>query len=172
MNEGQDTLSSSAGRDRKLLPILVAALVAVLVAAVGGTMTDLGPWYQSLEQPNWRPPDWAFGTIWTVVLSLVVLSAAAAWRAAPNRGVRDALLVLFLANGFLNILWSVLFFAFRRPDWALFEVLFLWASIVVLIAVLWRFARMAALLLVPYLLWVSIAGALNLAIVRLNAPFG
>ena len=172
MIDSQETLPASAGRDRKLLPILVAALVAVLVAAVGGTLTDLGPWYRSLEQPSWRPPDWAFGIVWTVVLSLVVLSAATAWRAAPNRGVREALLVLFLANGFLNILWSVLFFAFRRPDWALFEVLFLWGSIALLIAVLWRFARIAALLLVPYLAWVSVAGALNLAIVRLNAPFG
>ncbi|WP_119169146.1 TspO/MBR family protein [Algihabitans albus] len=162
----------STRRDQKLLPILVAAVVAVLVAALGSTMTDLGPWYQSLEQPSWRPPDWAFGVIWTVVLGLAVLSAATAWRAAPNRGVRDALLMLFLLNGLLNVLWSALFFTFRRPDWASIEVLFLWASIAVLIVILWRFARMAALLLVPYLAWVSVAAALNLAVVRMNPPFG
>ena len=162
----------STVRSRKLLPIAVAAAFAVTVAAVGGTMTDLGPWYQSLQQPSFKPPDWAFGPIWTAVLALAVLSAATAWRAAPNRGVRDAILILFLLNGFLNILWSALFFAFRRPDWAMFEVLFLWASIVTLIVVLWRFARMAALLLVPYVAWVSVAAALNLAVVRLNPPFG
>ncbi|MGP1256692.1 MAG: TspO/MBR family protein [Kiloniellales bacterium] len=159
-------------RNQKLLPIAVAAAFAVTVAAVGGTMTDLGPWYQSLQQPSFKPPDWAFGPIWTAVLALAVLSAAMAWRAAPNRGVRDAVLILFLLNGFLNILWSALFFAFRRPDWAMFEVLFLWASIATLIVVLWRFARMAALLLVPYVAWVSVAAALNVAVVRLNSPFG
>ena len=172
MSRGPGTVSRSVSRDRKLLPIALAAAFAAMVAAVGGTMTDLGPWYQSLEQPSFKPPDWAFGPIWTVVLALAVLSAAMAWRAAPSRGVRDAVLMLFLLNGVLNILWSVLFFAFRRPDWALFEVLFLWASIATLIIVLWRFARMAALLLVPYVIWVSVAAALNLAVVRLNPPFG
>ena len=172
MTHGQGTMPRSTLRNQKLLPIAVAAAFAVTVAAVGGTMTDLGPWYQSLQQPSFKPPDWAFGPIWTAVLALAVLSAAMAWRAAPNRGVRDAVLILFLLNGFLNILWSALFFAFRRPDWAMFEVLFLWASIATLIVVLWRFARMAALLLVPYVAWVSVAAALNVAVVRLNSPFG
>ena len=165
-------MPSSTLRSRKLLPIAIAAAFAMTVAAMGGTMTDLGPWYQSLQQPSFKPPDWAFGPIWTAVLALAVLSAAMAWRAAPNRSVRDAVLILFLLNGLLNILWSALFFAFRRPDWAMFEVLFLWASIATLIVVLWRFARMAALLLVPYVTWVSVAAALNVAVVRLNSPFG
>ena len=77
-----------------------------------------------------------------------------------------------LLTGILNIAWSALFFSLKRPDWSLFEVVFLWAAVVTLIVVLWRRARIAALLLVPYLLWVSIAAVLNLEIVRLNQPFG
>ncbi len=157
---------------RRLLPVGVAALVALLVGALGGTITDLGPWYQGLAQPGWKPPDALFAPTWTLVFGLAALSAATAWRRAPNRGAREAVILLFSLNGFLNIVWSALFFSFHRPDWALFEVVFLWASIVALIAAFWRFARPASLLLLPYLAWVSLAALLNLAVVRLNAPFG
>jgi tryptophan-rich sensory protein len=78
----------------------------------------------------------------------------------------------FALNGLLNVLWSLLFFRLRRPDWALFEVGLLWLSIVLLIALAGRHARRAGWLLLPYLVWVSFAAALNIAIVRLNGPFG
>ena len=75
-------------------------------------------------------------------------------------------------NGLLNIGWSVLFFRFRRPDWALAEVAALWLSIAVLALVTGRVSAGAGLLNLPYLAWVSVAACLNLRIVRLNAPFG
>jgi translocator protein len=75
-------------------------------------------------------------------------------------------------NAFVNVLWSLLFFRLQRPDWALAEVGFLWASIVLLIVVFSRWSRAAGWLLVPYLLWVSFASFLNWTIVQLNAPFG
>jgi tryptophan-rich sensory protein len=74
-------------------------------------------------------------------------------------------------NGFLNVLWSLLFFALRRPDWALIEVILLWLSILLPILVFLRFARPASLYLAPYLLWVSFAAFLNLTVVHLNGPF-
>jgi translocator protein len=80
--------------------------------------------------------------------------------------------VLFVVNGVLNLLWSPLFFKLRRPDWALVEVPFLWLSILVPIVAFARFSPFASLLLVPYLLWVSFAAVLNREIVRLNRPFG
>ena len=99
------------------------------------------------------------------------MSAVYAWRNAENRVQRDMVIVLFALNGTLNVLWSTLFFALRRPDWALIEVGFLWASILLPMIVFWRFAKPASLYLLPYLLWVSFASYLNLTIVRLNAPF-
>jgi len=78
----------------------------------------------------------------------------------------------FLINGFLNVLWSLLFFRFERPDWALYEVAFLWVSIVVMIGLVKRASTSAAVLLLPYLIWVSFAAALNIKIVQLNTPFG
>jgi translocator protein len=160
---------SGKARDRR--PVLVAALAALFVAALGGTMTELGPWYYGLRQPAWKPPDVAFGPIWTVMFALIALSGATAWRAAPDRSAREWLLLAFACNGFLNVLWSLLFFKVKRPDWALLEVALLWLSIVVMIALTRRYAPRAALLLVPYLVWVTLAAALNYEVVRLNGPF-
>ena len=82
------------------------------------------------------------------------------------------MLVLFGFNAFTNVLWSLLFFRLRRPDWALAEVSFLWLSILLLIVYLGRFSPRSGWLLAPYLAWVSFAAVLNLAVVRLNGPFG
>ena len=152
-------------------PVLVAAAVALFVAVLGGTLTDTGPWYQNLQKPSWQPPDGLFGPAWTLIFALATASAVYAWRDAQNRVRRDWVIVLFALNGFLNVLWSTLFFALRRPDWALIEVVFLWASILLPMIIFWRFARPATLYLVPYLLWVSFAAFLNLTVVRLNGPF-
>ncbi len=152
-------------------PVAAAGAVALLVAMLGGTVTDIGPWYQSLQKPPWQPPDWAFAPAWTVIYALAALSAAMAWQAATRRSQREWMVGLFALNGLLNVLWSLLFFRLQRPDFAIIEVAFLWLSVALLIVVLWPYARRASLLLVPYLLWVSFAAFLNLTVVRLNEPF-
>ena len=153
-------------------PVLVAAAAAFAVAALGGLMTDLGPWYSSLLRPSWQPPDWAFGPAWTTIFALAALAGATAWQRAPDRGSREWMLGLFALNGFLNVFWSLLYFRLKRPDWALYEVGFLWLSVLLLIVVLGRYSRPSAWLLAPYLAWVAFAAMLNFASVRLNAPFG
>ena len=155
-----------------ILPIIVAGVVALGVAMLGATVTDLGPWYQALEKPSWNPPDPVFGIGWTIIFALVALAAVSAWRAAPSTRASDTIIGLFALNGFLNILWSLLFFRMQRPDWAFAELLLLWLSVGALMLVCGRYSRLSALLLLPYLLWVSLAGALNWQIVELNGPFG
>ncbi len=157
---------------RRMWPVLVAALAAVAVAGLGAISTDLGPWYQGLKQPAWKPPDWAFGPIWTTIFACAAVSGLKAWRAAPDRASRDWLLIGFGFNGFLNVLWSLLFFRLHRPDWSLAEVALLWASVAVLVRMTGRQARSAGWLLVPYLVWVSLAASINWGVVRLNGPFG
>jgi len=149
-----------------------AALAAAMVATVGGLMTDLGPWYQTLRKPAWQPPDWAFGPAWTVIFALAALSGYEAWRVGPPLSRWARIVALFAVNGLLNIGWSACFFLLHRPDWALAEVVALWLSILALIVVLLPQSRPAGWLLAPYLLWVSFAAALNYAVVRLNYPFG
>ncbi|MEI6642145.1 MAG: TspO/MBR family protein [Novosphingobium sp.] len=153
------------------LPIAIAAIAAVVVAGVGGTMTDTTGWYESLRLPSWNPPPQAFGLIWTVVFTLIAASGVTAWRAAPDSRTSDTLIGLFAINGALNVSWTVLFFQLRRPDWAIVELAVLWLSIAVLIVACARHSRGAALLLLPYLAWVSVAGALNWQVIQLNGPF-
>lgn len=152
-------------------PVATAACAAIAVAAIGSTVTDLGPWYQSLKEPSWKPPDAAFGLIWTVIFALTAAAGVLAWRSDRRLRARQWMLGLFAINGFFNILWSLVFFKLQRPDYALVEVAALWASILVLIVFCYPRRPLAALLLVPYLLWVSVAAALNYQVVVLNGPF-
>lgn len=157
---------------RMMKPVAVAALAALGVAVLGATVTEIGPWYRNLTKPSWQPPDWLFGPAWTVIYALAALSAARAWRDASSVATRDWVIALFALNGFFNVLWSLLFFRLKRPDWALGEVVFLSASVLVLIVYLARFSRGASNLLWVYLAWVTFAALLNLSIVQLNGPFG
>lgn len=156
---------------RRLVPVLVAAAAAMGVAGLGALMTDLGDWYRQLVQPAWKPPDWLFGPAWTTIFALAAAAGVAAWRRAPDKASREWMLALFALNGFLNVLWSLLYFRLRRPDWALMEVGLLWLSVLLLIVVLGRYSRPSALMLLPYLVWITIAGALNWGTVQLNGPF-
>ncbi len=148
-----------------------AALGALCVAILGGLATDLSEWYRGLAKPAWNPPDWLFGPAWTLIYALTTLAGVEAWQAA-SPAQRRMVGALFAINGALNVLWSLLFFRLRRPDWALAEVALLWLSIVSLIVYCGLLRRRTVALLLPYLLWVSFAAALNAAIVELNRPFG
>ncbi len=159
-------------RSRLWVPVLTAGCAALLVATVGATMTDIGPWYQSLNKPSWQPPDWLFGPAWTIIFAFAAMAGVAAWRNAPSDRDREWVIVLFAINGILNVLWSALFFRLHRPDWALIEVAFLWLSILIPMIVFLRYSKLASALLLPYLAWVTFAGILNLEVVRLNGPFG
>ena len=152
-------------------PIHLAAIAAVIVAVMGFLATDLDGWYQGLVKPDWKPPDWLFGPVWTLIYAFAALAGALAWQNAKDQADRYWILGLFALNAFLNVLWSLLFFRLHRPDWALAEVFLLWLSIVALIIGLRSFSKLTTWLLLPYLAWVSFATALNAAVVRLNPVF-
>lgn len=156
---------------RRLRPIVAAALAAIAVAGLGALTTKLGVWYYALRKPSWQPPDWLFGPAWTSIFALAALAGVLYWQREATRDRRLMTVGVFALNGFLNTLWSLLFFRLERPDWALYEVGFLWLSILVLIIRLAPASRASAWLLTPYLAWVSFAAVLNLKIVELNAPF-
>lgn len=156
---------------QSLQRLSLAVVLSYTTAGIGGALTELGPWYFALRQPEWKPPDAVFGAVWTTIFTLCAISAWLAWDAATTPALRRRVAVLFGVNALLNVLWSALYFKLQRPDWALFEVVFLWLSIVALIVGLWRLSRLASSLLIPYWLWVSVASVLNLETVRLNGPF-
>ena len=155
-----------------LWPLGIASGVAVVVAIAGAVLTETGAWYDALKKPAWKPPDWAFGPVWTTIFVLAVIATAIAWDAAAGTDARPLIFWALAINAVLNIAWSGIFFKLRRPDWALGEVVLLWLSILSLILVLGSVSTLAGVLLVPYLLWVSTATFLNLRIVQMNGPFG
>lgn len=152
--------------------VIVAILWAVVLGAGGGLLTTIGPWYRNLKKPAWQPPDWLFGPARTLILGLAAWAAILAWEGAGDDAGRMTIIILYAVNFVCHFLWSPLFFTIRRPDWALIEVVFLWASVLALCIMLRPFSVLASWLIVPYLVWGSFAAILNLVIVRLNAPFG
>lgn len=152
--------------------IIVSVVWISAVSWLGRMLTDLGPWYQALKQPDWKPPDWAFGVIWTSIFVLIVVAGILAWRRVAHPSQRVGIVALFAINSILHVLWSFLFFTAKRPDWAMVEVVLLWASIAALIVMFWKISRLASLLLVPYIVWVTVAAFLNWSNVVLNGPFG
>jgi benzodiazapine receptor len=152
--------------------VIVAALCALALAGAGGLLTEVGPWYRALRKPGLQPPDWLFGPAWTLILGMAAAAGVLAWRGAPDGQAHVRVVVLFAVNALFHLLWSPLFFKFRRPDWSLFEVVFLWGSVLALVIGLAPYSTTASWLVVPYLAWVSFASWLNYAIVRLNGPFG
>ena len=152
-------------------PYLVAAIAAFVTALGGGLLTDISPWYKALKMPSWKPPDWAFGPIWTVIFTLAVIAAGLAWEACETRNQRITLLAVFGINAVLNAAWSYFYFILKRPDWAFIELILLWLSVLAIAVVSYQLVPKAGFLLIPYLVWVTIAGCLNWQTVRLNAPF-
>ncbi len=153
-------------------PEYIAPAIGILVAGLGGLLTEVGPWYKALKAPKWKPPDWAFGPMWIVIITMAVISGVLSWRQAPDASTKNWLMISFGVNCTLNIAWSWFFFKLKRPDWALIETCFLWLSIIGMMAVTYPISTTAALLLLPYLIWVSIASVLNLVTVKMNGPFG
>ena len=162
---------SSISPGRRWRAIAIGLLSAMTVAALGGSATDIGPWYQELQKPSWNPPVWAFGPAWTIIFALTAISGIIAWLSAAQKAIRQRILIIFALNGLLNVLWSELFFRFHRPDWAVLEVVALWLSIIAMMQVVSLVSFTSVRLLSAYLAWVTFAGILNLDVVRLNAPF-
>lgn len=158
--------------------VMATSAGVATVLGAGGALTTVGPWYLALRKPWWQPPGWAFGPAWTLIGILTGIAVTRSWAQAEAPSQRRRLLALCTVNGLLNILWSGLFFRLRRPDWALGEVVPLWASIAALMLGLPRRPGTSVAssgvtwLLAPYLGWVTVAAALNLEVVRLNGPFG
>ena len=145
---------------------------ALVPTVGGGLLTTIGDWYRNLRKPSWQPPDWLFGPAWTIILGLAAWAFVLAWRGSNEPGDHQLLIALNVVNGVFHFLWSPLFFTARRPDWALWEVPMLWASVLALTIFLRDWSVFASWLLVPYLAWVSFAAILNWKIGRLNQPFG
>ncbi|MDB6061006.1 MAG: tryptophan-rich sensory protein [Verrucomicrobiaceae bacterium] len=148
---------------------LIGWLIASFIAAAIGSAASIqaGAFYAQLVRPNWAPPAYLFGPVWTVLYLLMGISAWLVWRVGGFRPARNAL-TLFLVQLVVNALWSWLFFEWHLGAVALADIVLLVALIVATIICFWRIKPLAAALLFLYLLWVSFATALNYSVWILN----
>ena len=143
-------------------------VVCLGAAGIGSLLTtpSLRPWYEGLSKPRWNPPNWLFGPVWTILYLAMAIAAWLVWRKV---GLAAAPMQLFLLQLLLNVAWSGLFFRLRSPGLAFIEIVVLWFAILETTIEFWRAVPAAGWLLLPYLIWVGYATALNFSIWRLNA---
>ena len=139
-------------------------LAACFAAGSTGGLFPPGPWYRKLAKPSWTPPDWLFPVAWTV-LYLCMAAAGARAALAESNGLAMALWSLQIA---LNGLWTPVFFGLKRIKLGFAVLCLLWLSVGATMLALWQVDWIAGLLFLPYLVWVTVAGALNLSVWRLN----
>ena len=145
--------------------VFACAVVPAIGAAVSAPAVD--GWYAGVPKPNWTPPDWVFGPVWTALYALMAVAASLVW---VSRNVDDVCCPLsaFGVQLALNLAWSVCFFGLRSPLLAFLDVCLLWVMVAVTTAEFFLVSRTAGWLMVPYLLWVTFAAALNGAILLLG----
>jgi tryptophan-rich sensory protein len=148
---------------------LIAWLVVSYGASAVGAVASIQAksFYGELLQPAWAPPPWLFGPVWTVLYGLMAIAAWLVWRSGGFRTHPIALSV-FLGQLVVNALWSWLFFVWHLGAWAFANTVLLWILIMATLICFWRVRPLAGVLLLPYLLWVSFASALNYALWQLN----
>ncbi len=145
--------------------LFLTYLAACGAAAATGAMFQPGEWYRSLSKPRWTPPDWLFPVAWTVLYLSMSVAAA---RVAMVAGTGQAL-ALWSVQIALNTLWTPVFFGLRRIGAGLVVLALLWLAVAATMLAFWQVDRIAGLLFVPYLVWVSVAGALNRSVWVRNA---
>jgi translocator protein len=161
------SVSASRRGGRAWLALLASIVVTgVAAASAGAASRTSAEFYAMLDRPAWAPPAWLFGPVWSVLYVLMALAAWRVWRAA-GADARGAL-GLYVAQLALNALWTWLFFVWRMGLWASVEVVVLWVMILLTILAFRRHDRPAALMLAPYLVWVSFATALTLSVWQRN----
>jgi benzodiazapine receptor len=153
---------------QQIMGLIAWLVVTFLAAAFGGFASASAPsFYKELIRPDWAPPGWLFGPVWSILYSMMAIAVWLVWRRAGWQKAKLAL-SLYLFQLVLNALWTWLFFVWHLGAIASLEILLLWLMIVITIHQFSRFDKLSAWLLAPYLLWVSFATALSFAMWQLN----
>jgi len=159
---------TSFSKQKQILGLAAWLLVSFAASAVGAMASiQARSFYGQLVQPGWAPPPWVFGPVWTALFTLMGIAAWLVWRTGGFGANRQAL-TLFLLQLAFNALWSWLFFSWSLGFLALVDITVLWTLIVATLVSFWRVRPLAGALLIPYLLWVSFALALNYMLWQLN----
>ncbi len=157
-------------RVRNIGKLVIAIMICELAGVVGSVFTypSIPTWYASLQKPSFNPPNWLFAPVWLILFALMGVSAYLVWsKGLESKGVKVALFI-FVVQLVLNMLWSIVFFELRSIFYGFVVIIVLWIAIMLTITAFVRVSRKAGTLLLPYILWVSFASALNYYIWLLN----
>jgi tryptophan-rich sensory protein len=153
---------------KQIVGLLGWLIVSFAASAVGAIASiQAASFYSQLTQPVWAPPAWLFGPVWTLLYALMAIAAWLVWRCGGIRQNATSL-SFFCGQLVLNALWTWVFFAWLLGALALLNILILWCLILTTIILFWRVRPVAGALLIPYLLWVTFASALNYSVWQLN----
>lgn len=144
--------------------VIVVSVALVAIAGGLATATSVKSWYVTLPKPEWTPPGWVFGPVWTLLYVMMAVAASMVWVTRSRRGECCPMTAFGVQLG-LNLAWSVLFFGLRSPVLGFIDVCLLWGAIAVTATQFFRVSRTAGWLMVPYWLWVTFAATLNASIV-------
>ncbi|MEX0690096.1 MAG: TspO/MBR family protein, partial [Candidatus Paceibacterota bacterium] len=132
------------------------------------TFTSIDSWYADLAKPVINPPNWIFGPVWTALYILMGVALFLVWKKGWNREDVKHGICIFVIQLVLNATWSIVFFGLQNTGLAFINIILLWLAIIWTMVWFYKVSKPAMYLLVPYILWVSFAGYLNLSIYILN----
>ena len=132
------------------------------------SISFMSPWFNSLNKPTWNPPSYIFGPVWSVLYLLMGISLWLIWKSNETTNKKEIAIIFFTLQLFLNFWWSLLFFKFHLTGLALVDIGLLLILIIITIVKFFPISRVASCILIPYVLWVSFATALNYFIWALN----
>ena len=143
--------------------IILRVLSMLILGSAGGFLTSssLKDWFEALEHPPGRPPNWVFGPVWSTLYFMIGMSFAIIWHRHPDQIGNTRLTVFFIIQLILNLVWTPLFFGFHQIGTALVVLISMWIFITLTIRELKKLSKFAAYLFIPYLLWVTFATYLN-----------
>jgi benzodiazapine receptor len=150
--------------------LVVSVALCEAAGIIGSLFTTaaINSWYAGLRRPAFAPPNWVFAPVWTTLYLLMGISLFMVWKVGLEKRAVKKSIVIFAIQLLLNIIWSYLFFGLRSPLMGFIEIVVMWLMILLTILSFFKISKKAALLLVPYLAWVSIASYLNYSILVLN----
>ncbi len=153
---------------KNIYKLPASILLSLSAGALGSTTTGsaIDDWYKQLQKPSFNPPATVFGPVWTILYTLMGVALYLIWNKPAGR--KRGAYIAFGLQLFLNSLWSVIFFGWKKPFGAFVEIIFLFAAILIIVILFWRISRTGAILLLPYLFWVAFASVLNFRIWQLN----
>jgi len=149
-----------------LKKLIISIFLPFIISGIGSIFTSnsISIWYAELIKPSFNPPNWIFGPVWTILYLMIGISFYLIWIKKFDKITYIIYGIQLLLNG----LWTIIFFGFKSPFYALIEIILLWISILLTIIYFYKINKISAYLLIPYILWVSFASILNFSLFILN----